>query len=173
MAIPKKTSVLAVASTCVLGLAAGLHAPEADAYNTRTRQFRPTGLCEAPLPVFDVHLRKAPQRVDNIGTETIFVNCAVPTDPVGDIGSAWLEVHYFASAAATGQVSCTLVTGTADAPVYHALSRRVSPDSNSWFTWHAIDKGGPEGLLAVQCVLPPGVQLTRLVSKETDAGGDI
>jgi hypothetical protein len=173
MEIPKTTSVLAAASACVLGLAAGLHAPAADAFNNRVRHFRPTGICEAPLPVFDAHLRKAPQRVANVGTDTVFVNCAVPTDPVGDIGGAWLEVHYLSSAAAPSQVTCTLVTGTADAPRYETLSRQLLPGTNSWFTWHAIDKGGADGLLAFQCALPSGVQLTRVVSKEVDAGGDI
>lgn len=173
MKTSKTAPALVAASACVLGLVAGLHVPAAEAYNTRARYFRPSGICEAPLPVYDMHLRKAPMRVDNIGNEAIFINCAVPTDPVGDIGAAWFEVHFRSSTTAARRVDCTLVTGTADAPVFDTKTVTLLPNANSWLTWHAIDKGGADGLLAIQCVLPPGIQLTHLYAREYDAGQGI
>ena len=161
-----------LAATCALGLLAGLHAPKAGAHDERSRNFRPTGICEAPLPVFDAYLRKSPQMVANVGNQNVFVNCAMPSDPAGDRGRAWIEIHVASTAAASASVQCTLVSGTADAPLYDVRSRQVLPGSNTWFTWSAHDKGAADGLFAFMCSLPPGVQITKVfVSEEDSAGG--
>jgi hypothetical protein len=167
------TPVLAAASAGVLGLLAGLYVPDADAHTQRARYFRPSGICEAPLPVYDNHLRKAPMKLANTGTAPVFVSCAVPTDPVGTRVGAWLEVHFRSVATASRSVSCTMVTGTADAPVATTATRTVAPGANTWFTWSSIDKGSAEGLLAVQCTLPPGVEMTQVYTRENNPGGGI
>ena len=162
-----------LAAACALGLAAALQAPSAEAHDQRTRYFRPTGICEAPLPVFDAYLRKSPQMVANVGNQTVFVNCAMPSDPAGDVGEAWLEIHVASTAPASAPIQCTLVTGTADAPIYDVRSRTVSPNSNTWFTWSALDKGAEDGLFAFMCSLAPGVQLTKIYVREDDSAGGI
>ncbi|MGY1458539.1 MULTISPECIES: hypothetical protein [unclassified Luteimonas] len=162
-----------LAAACVLGLVAGLQATDADAANQRARYTRPAGVCEAPLPVYDAYLRKSPLMVANVGNQNVFVNCAMPSDPVGDVGSAWIEIHVASSAPANASVTCTLVTGTADAPVQDIRSRSVGPNSNTWFTWSSLDKGSPDGLFAFMCSLPPGVQITHILATEADSAGGI
>lgn len=162
-----------LAAACVLGLLAGLQPTDARAASQRARHIRPSGICEAPLPVYDAYLRKSPQAVTNTGDETVFVNCAMPADPVGDLGSAWVEVRIQSTVAANTSVTCTLVTGNADAPVYDAFSRPLAPYGNNWFTWAGLDKLSIDGLFAVMCALPPGVQLTGLYAKESDSAGGI
>src|SRR5690606_35161150 len=110
------------AAACVLGLLAGLQATDAGAADQRARYTRPAGICEAPLPVYDAYLRKSPLMVANVGNQNVFVNCAMPSDPVGDVGDAWIEIHVASTAAASASISCTVVTGTADTPVYDVQS---------------------------------------------------
>lgn len=162
-----------LAAACVLGLAAGLQATEAEAANQRARYTRPAGICEAPLPVYDAHLRKSPLMVANVGNQNVFVNCAMPSDPVGDLGGAWLEIHVASSAAANASITCTLVTGTADAPAYDVRTRSLAPASNTWFTWSSLNKGSPDGLFAFMCALPPGLQITSIYTRENDSAGGI
>ncbi|MEN1928881.1 hypothetical protein WCE37_07770 [Luteimonas sp. MJ250] len=162
-----------LAASCVLALAAGLHVPDAEAAAQRSRYTRPSGICEAPLPVYDAHLRKAPLRVDNVGNLPVFVNCAMPSDPVGDVGEAWVEIHFASTAAASATVNCTVVTGSADLPVYDVRSRSIAPGSRTWFTWSGLDKQSADGLFAFMCSLAPGVQMTKVYASEEDSAGGI
>lgn len=173
MKISTTTPVLAVAGACALGLLAGLYVPDAEAASSRSRYFRPSGICEAPLPVYDRYLRKAPMMVANTSNQQVFVSCAVPTDPVGDLGDAWLTIHVSSTAAVARQLTCTMITGTADGPVYDADTRSISPGSNTWFTWSSVNKRTAEGLVSMQCTLPPGVQLTSIYFSESDSAGGI
>lgn len=157
------------AAVCVLGLAAGLHVPGADAASTRGRYTRPSGICEAPLPIYDASLRKAPLAITNTGQQDIFINCALPSDPVADVDGGWMQIDFASTAAVSASVNCTMITGTADQPVYHSYSRSVSPGGTNWFTWTSIDKVSADGIYAFICSLPPGIQMTGTYLRETDS----
>lgn len=162
-----------LAAACAFGLLAGLQATDADAANQRSRHYRPAGICEAPLPVYDAYLRKSPLMVANVGNQTVFVNCAMASDPAGDVGRAWIEIHMASSATANTSVTCTLVTGSADAPLYHTSTRSMAPGANTWATWSTLDKGSADGLFAFMCSLPPDVRITHAYAKEEDSAGGI
>jgi hypothetical protein len=161
-------------AACALALATLFHAPEGSAATERVQRISATAVCEAPLPVFDLPLRKRPIGIGNEGTTAIFVSCALPADAVAAPGGATVSVRLaMLSTTAAATVNCQLVTGTTDALSYTAGSAVVPAGGATWLTWDNIDKGAAGGTLNFLCNLPPRVDLSTIVYREVDAGGGL
>jgi len=161
-------------ATCALALAALLHAPDSQAATERVQRISATAVCEAPLPVFDVTLRKRPLGIGNEGTTPIFVSCALPADSVAPPGGASVSVRLaMLSNAPATTVNCNLVAGTPDNLSYTAGSTVVPSGGTAWLTWNNVHKGSARGTLNFSCNLPPQVDLGTIMYREVDAGGGL
>lgn len=158
-------------AACALALAALLHAPEGSAATERVQRISATAVCEAPLPVFDLTLRKRPIGIGNEGTTPIFVSCSLPADTVAPPGGATVSVRLaMLSTTAPATVNCNLVTGTPDNLAYTAGSAVVPAGGTTWLTWDNVHKGAASGTLNFSCNLPPQVDLSTIMYREVDAG---
>lgn len=160
-----------VMATCALALVALLHASESQAATERVQRISATAVCEAPLPVFDLTLRKRPIGIGNEGTTSIFVSCALPADSVAPPGGATVSVRLaMLEPVPAATVNCQLVTGTPDNLSYRAGSIVVPTGGTVWLTWNNIHKGSERGTLNFNCNLPPQIDMSTILYREVDAG---
>lgn len=161
-------------ATCALALGAMLHAPDSSAATERVQRISASAVCEAPLPVYDITLRKRPIGIGNEGTTTIFVSCALPTDAAAPPGGATVSVRLAMLAdlpAAT--VTCQLVAGTPDNLTFTAGTAVVQSSGAVWLTWNNVHKGSTAGTLNFSCNLPPRIDISTIMYREVDAGGGL
>lgn len=149
-----------------LAIIAALPVPKAQAaVNMVVYQQPAVGNCEAPLPVYDAHLRKRPGGILNEGTTPIYVACGMASDPLADIDGVWVT---FTNRGSVEQaVKCTLVTGqpyavsqsfTMEAHVPPAPT--VIADPMIFAASELNTEGGPfQSPQALSCVLPPKMEM--------------
>lgn len=154
-----------------LCLSVALHSPAAGAATQRTINLSATSVCEAPLPTFNVHLRKRPVAVQNESDRPVFVSCTLPTDGHGHWNSGSVEVT-FASFDGAATVNCTMVSGTSGDQVFY-VPQEVAVAANGRVTlaWTQINKWSYPGTYAFSCNLPPGVAMETISYTQTDTGG--
>ena len=154
-----------------LCLSAALHAPAAGAATQRTINLSATSVCEAPLPTFNVHLRKRPVAVQNESDRPVFVSCTLPTDGNGNANTGSVEVS-FASFDSAATISCTMVSGTSGNQVFY-VPQDVAIEANGRVSmlWTNINKWSYPGTYAFSCNLPPGVAMETISYTQTDSSG--
>lgn len=161
-----RTAAIAVA------LSAALHSGEAaaDRY-TRNHHVAPTGYCDAPLPVFDQHLRKSPRRITNEGAISIHVSCSIPVDGYADRDGNNLWADFSSTLGETIYVSCTAVVGSGATGdyTYHVTRAPVSGGGRGWVHWQGLDKGpDSDAVISFNCQLPPGISMTEITLVQYD-----
>lgn len=166
MANPAAPRALHAALPCVLLLAL-VPAADADAMPTRTRHISATAVCEAPLPSFDVSLRKRPVAIANEGSSGIFISCALTTDHTGDLATN--EVRILFASPDQRTVNCTIVAGVGSNLYREGKSVTVPAGGVAAIHWTGIHKRGGEGAIALSCTLPGGVEVRTLSLHEVDA----
>ncbi|MGY1458537.1 MULTISPECIES: hypothetical protein [unclassified Luteimonas] len=161
-------------ATCALALGAMLHAPDSSAATERVQRVSASAVCEAPLPVYDITLRKRPIGIGNEGTTNIFVSCALPTDAAAPPGGATVSVRLamLANLPAT-TVNCQLVAGTADNLVFTEGTAVVPSSGTVWLTWDNVHKGSTGGTINFSCSLPPQMDISTILYREVDPGGGL
>lgn len=124
------------------------------------------GACQSALPVFDTMLRKRPLAVQNEGSSTTFVTCAV-SNPSRHVGSplriAGHRVGLVNLSDVDVFVSCTQVVDLwASEHIYQVESETLSAHGGStlWF----VDASDTTS--AISCALPPGVGITTIAHSE-------
>lgn len=162
---------LPAAVSCALALAAVLHAPVSSAATERVQRISATAVCEAPLPSFDVTLRKRPVGIRNEGEVPIFISCALPADSTAPRGGAMVSVRFALPAGAPAvTMACTLVAGSPGNLHYAVGSVAVASGGSAWLTWSNIDKQATRGALNFSCNLPPGMDVSTILYREVDPG---
>lgn len=147
-----------------------LHAGNAEAATTRTHYYSATGVCEAPLPSYDVNLRKRPLGITNQGTAPIFISCSVPADFVGDMATNWMEVG-FTSMGGAGTATCTLVAGNRPyGSGSVAGSAAVAAGGYNWVGWYSLNKEDLLGSFNFSCHVPPGFEMNLIIIHQEDTG---
>ncbi|MBJ6981724.1 hypothetical protein [Luteimonas sp. MC1572] len=163
---------IAAASFFVLASAV-LHSPHADAASMRTISVSATGVCDAPLPVYNVHLRRRPVALQNESDQSVFVSCTLPTDVMGDSNSGSVVVG-FKSFAGAATVSCTMVSGTSGAQVFYVpRDQAIAANGRAGITWLQVNKWSNSGTYAFSCNLPAGVAMETITYTQTDSGGRV
>jgi hypothetical protein len=162
---------LPVAASCVLAFAGAMHLPAASAATERVQRISAMAVCEAPLPSFDVSLRKRPVGIRNEGGAPIFISCALPADTTAPRGGAVVSVR-FALLAGTpaAAVDCSLVAGVPGNLQYTVGTVAVPSGGSAWLTWGGIDKQAAAGSLNFSCNLPPGMDVSTIMYRELDPG---
>lgn len=161
---------LACAGLCIVATAI-LTPGEALAAVTRTVNVSSTGVCDAPLPVYNDHLRRRPVAVQNESSEPVFVSCTLPTDTLGARSTGSVRVS-FKSTAGAATVNCTMVSGTRGAQVmYVPKGQALAAGSRATLEWTAIDKWSSSGTYSFSCTLPPGVAMETISHTQTDSAG--
>ncbi|MGY1458538.1 MULTISPECIES: hypothetical protein [unclassified Luteimonas] len=161
---------LVAAGACVC-LSMAVHSPAADAATQRTINLSATSVCEAPLPVFNVHLRKRPVAVQNESDRPVFVSCTLPTDSAGQSNTGSVRVS-FATFGEAATISCTMVSGTRGAQVFYVPEERaLAANGRVVMDWNDINKWSTSGTYAFSCNLPPGVVMETITYTQTDTGG--
>jgi hypothetical protein len=147
---------------CTAILASGFaHAGEAPTVS-RTTYFNAPAHCQGALPNFEGALRKRPLALQNEGTSSAFVTCAIPTQ--GRVSG--LEVYVSTHNGTSSPVTCTAVTGWKGG-TNHYVPKTVETDaSGEWavFFWAPGDfvpdaTAFPNGYIALSCNLAPGTGL--------------
>jgi hypothetical protein len=152
---------LAAAGACALAFA-GLHAPAfSQSFAARTINVSATSICDAPLPVYNVQLRKRPVAVQNESTEAVFVTCTLPADFVGFSQAASVRVD-FQALGAGATIACTMVSGIDTALNYVTREQAVPGGGTASIQWDAIDKRTNAGTYAFNCLLPAGVAMETI-----------
>lgn len=150
----------------MLLLVASWHSPNAQAaVNTVVYEQPAVGNCEAPLPVYDAHLRKRPGGILNEGTTSIYVTCGMVDDPLADIIGVWVTFTNRKSVRQT--VKCTLVTGQPYATSqFYSMQASVDPapmiiaQPMVFVASEFHTDGAPfQSPQALSCVLPPGMEM--------------
>jgi hypothetical protein len=158
------------AGLCVLAVAA-LHAPTVLAAE-RTINVSATGICDAPLPVFNAELRRRPVAVQNESTRPVFVTCTLPTDREGQSATGKVRVGFRASGPAA-TISCTMVSGT-DAVTYYVVEDvQIAGGGQASVFWEDIDKWSSSGTYSFSCNLPAGVAMDTISYTQTGIQGRI
>jgi len=156
-----------------LCLSMALHSPVADAATQRTINLSATSVCEAPLPVFNVHLRKRPVAVQNESDSPVFVTCTLPTDNAGHSNTGTVEVTFASFDGAVSTIGCTMVSGTRGAQVFYVPGEVLLPASGRVaLVWENVNKW-TSGMYAFSCNLPPGVAMETITYTQTDTGGRV
>lgn len=165
------TALLAAATCACLSIA--LHSPDAAAATQRTINLSATSVCEAPLPVFNVHLRKRPVAVQNESDRPVFVSCTLPTDSAGQSTTGSVRVS-FASFGEAATISCTMVSGTTDPQVFYVPQERaLAADGRVVMDWNNVNKWSTSGTYSFSCNLPPGVAMETITYTQTDTSGRV
>lgn len=144
---------------CSAVLAAGVAQAGVPAVE-RTQYFNAAAHCQASLSKFDDALRKRPLAVQNEGTTSVFVTCAIPTQ--GQVQG--LEVYVSSQDGSDAPVACTAVTGWHGGTNYYATKVTDTAYGYGGFFWNASDfvEGAtefPTSFLAMSCKLAPGTGL--------------
>lgn len=156
------------ALSVALGVAA-LAATSPSSAATVERAPSATGVahCQAALPAYEGQIRKRPLAIQNEGTASAFITCALPTEGTAFGGTKRVFI-YLVSAASTPQtVSCTLVNGLTNSPQYVAKSILVpvNPSGNgTLLDFLPADNGGSNfgRWVQVSCDIPPGVGIGHI-----------
>ena len=171
----------AAASLAVALFILALPAPASAAEVVRYDYQGAAAICQPALPAHAAGLRARPLSLENLGTGTVFVSCALRGDP-RPAGRGAMKVLAEVGATGTGAavIRCTFVDGlqeggTLDA-VYRTKAVVVQPNTRGTsITWQPSEiAGSPEHIFrpAVQCELPPGAALHYLAGTyDEDIGG--
>lgn len=138
-------------------------------------QSNATGVCQAPLPLYDAHLRKRPMAVQNEGTGVAFVTCSpvsMQNTPHTNGGHGVFLVNNSAKAV---EITCSGVYGGQNGVVAHAVAKTLSLPAQGFNSiYFTVDDGFPANNhlpFNLSCMLPPGTGVTTLyTSFETDVG---
>lgn len=150
-----------------------LHSPVADAATQRTINLSATSVCEAPLPVYNVQLRKRPVAVQNESDSSVFVTCTLPTDDYGHSNTGTVEVTFASFDGAAANIGCTMVSGTRGAQVFYVSQERsLAASGRVSMTWENINKWS-SGMYAFSCNLPSGVAMETITYTQTDTSGRV
>ncbi|MEN1928882.1 hypothetical protein WCE37_07775 [Luteimonas sp. MJ250] len=161
---------LASAGLCVF-VSLLLQPVDASAATTRTINVSATGICDAPLPHFNVNLRRRPVAVQNQGAQPVFVSCTLATDDYGQSTTGAVRVT-FKSSGDAASVSCTMVSGTRDAQVFYVGAEQAIPaGGRASVAWQQINKWSTSGTYSFNCHLPPGVAMETVTYTQTDSAG--
>ncbi|MGY0613225.1 MULTISPECIES: hypothetical protein [unclassified Luteimonas] len=145
---------------CSAVVAAGVAQAGVPAMVERTQYFNAAAHCQASLSKFDDALRKRPLALQNEGTTSAFVTCAIPTQ--GQVDG--LEVYVSSHDGSAAPVACTAVTGWHGGTNYYVTQVTDTASGYAGFYWAASDfvEGAtvfPNGYLALSCNLAPGTGL--------------
>jgi hypothetical protein len=139
-----------------------LHAPAvAQNFKARTINVSATSICEAPLPTYNVQLRKRPVAVQNESNEAVFISCTLPADGVGFSQGASVRVNFRASGAGA-TVACTMVSGIDSSLDYVPREQAIPAGGVAFIQWDAINKRTNAGTYALSCLLPAGVAMETI-----------
>lgn len=157
--------VAMLASAFVLSLAPGeTMAAEVVRYDFQGA----SSTCQPATFAYAEGIDSRPLSLVNRGTTTVFVSCALRSDPRGGgRGATKVLVEAGATGQRSGQVSCTFVEGRdQEEPIYRTKSAFVYKESRGVaLTWQPSEIAGyPERIFrpAVQCVLAPGTAIHYL-----------
>ena len=161
------------AAGALLALSGVLVSGDAQAAAFRVNYYSATAVCEAPLPSYDVDLRKRPLGITNQGSSVIFISCSVPGDFYGDTTSNSLYV-YFESMGAGGTVNCTAVAGSrVSGSGSVASSTTVTAGGSSFVNWTNLSKTDPYGSFNFSCNVTPDIEMNLILIRQNDAAGEI
>src|SRR5690606_36546146 len=148
-----------------LAVAAVYSAPADAQYHAIASQ--PAARCQSALPVFDTNIRKRPLSVQNEGSASSYVTCGFEFDAFTAVNNSavLVDTYFYNNTDDTVTVTCSGVTGwnggdneyvafSIDVP-----SRSTDPeDGNLYWLDTDFEGGGMEtSLVAISCLLPPGV----------------
>lgn len=123
------------------------------------------GVCQAALPSFEGQIRKRPLAIQNEGTATAFVSCALPqfTDVTLNDPEFGLTVSFVNANDTAVSVNCAGVAlgdGIAYIPKVIAVPANTHIESPPVsLSWDETDEGGAS-YNVVSCALPPGIGIT-------------
>ena len=167
--------------SCLLAFAGATAIPAADAATVNRKiYFNAAAHCQAALPVYDGRIRKRPLAVQNEGSASAYVTCAIATP--GEL--RYLVVFASSHDGGTHRVECTAISGTKGHGVYMGRGVTTPADGTTIpMQWNGVAWGGPlagpAGLpnfffgpyLSVSCLLPPGSGLNNFeVTYEEEIG---
>lgn len=153
---------LAVATALVAATAPA----DAQEFQNQSYVTAAAGACQSALPVFDTLLRKRPLAVQNEGSTTTFVTCAV-SNPMNQYGSPLRMNGQRATLINLSDtdvwVTCTQVVNLwGNEQSYHVKSGHIS--ASSYTTLFFTD--GSSTTSAISCALPPGVGIRTIEHSE-------
>lgn len=115
--------------------------------------------CQAALPAYDGNIRKRPLAIQNEGTDSAFVTCALKGAFAAAAINTRITVRVINGTTTPKTMACTLVDGrnmALNAPVLRALSTVLAANGSAELVWTSAANGGNYIYPAMSCNLPPG-----------------
>ncbi|NLA68707.1 MAG: hypothetical protein GX856_10795 [Gammaproteobacteria bacterium] len=157
-------------ATTIAGLTlavAAVYSVPATAQEFHANASQPAARCQAALPVFDGQIRKRPLSVQNEGTRGAFITCGFEFNAGNAVNFApvMVDTYFYNANDADATVTCTGVTGwnggdNEQVALELVIPSRSTDPTDGNLTWFDTDfeGGGMEtSLIAISCLLPPGV----------------
>jgi hypothetical protein len=133
-----------------------------------------TGHCQ-PSQTHITGVRYRPFGIYNSMEQSIYVNCSFPTDRDGDPGSDELYVWAYNNNFEPVQVTCSAHGGNRALGISNYTGgANLAGKSSAAIHFPSIDRrSGPDGLLGLSCLLPPGVELSNIAYSQFSRQSDL
>ena len=162
---------------CILGLAAATFAgvlsipATSHAATSRIIYVHATGVCQPATPLELGGLRFRPLGVYNNKTESIYINCALDTEFVGDQDTTDIEIYFDNQGASQQTVTCTAVGGRrglgSSAVAEATLLPAGTEDTVTFVDLNRVSESF--SAFGISCLLPPKVEMGLIRLNQVDA----
>jgi hypothetical protein len=127
------------------------------------------GVCRPALPAFETQVRSRPLAMQNEGTTTVFVTCAIPQFTSLSDDALGVGLNFTNTGSAEANVSCVGVIRALQPYTYVPQSTTVPAHTDPTVEYHGLVWNDtidpfPGNYTMISCALPPGVGISKVYS---------